>query len=144
MLTSIVAAFIVGNVSARTRDVDPTIGRLTQSEVFPAAVEFLLWSLLVLTAATLIWVIAPAVVSAIAYCSLSIGALLSLSVPADCSASLKGWYAAKRALVGYVTVVSASAALAVGWHRAVRGRRGAARRRSRRWTVMVVDDGEDE
>ncbi|HIE4434741.1 TPA: hypothetical protein ACXM9H_005805 [Burkholderia multivorans] len=38
---------------------------------------------------------------------------------------------------------TASAALAVPWHLAARGRRDAAGRRSRRWIVMV-DDGEEE
>jgi hypothetical protein len=140
MLTSIVLGFFAGRISEPAADLDSVAVSFEQPEVFAIAFEFFLWSLVVLTAAALIWILAPGVIALVCVCSPTVAAYLSFAPAVDCSSAGRDWYFVKRALVGYAGLVVAFCVIALAWHLA-RRRIAAQPRKFRRWTV-VPDDPE--
>jgi hypothetical protein len=139
MLTSTLFGFVAKRNRSRGKDFDTVASPIEEFGAESIAADFLLLSLLVLTASALIWLLAPAVLSALTFCSPTVAAFFNLSLPADCSAIAAGWYVVKRVLVGYAGLSFASTLIALGWHLVLRRRRVIDRRTYRRWAVVIED-----
>lgn len=136
---SIVAGYFAGKNAAPVSEVESVPVPFAQSETMWVAAEFLLWSLVVLTAAALIWMIAPVVVSVVRFGSASVADAMSFSLPIDCAAASGMWYVTKRVLVGYAGLAVGVVAITCVWCFMIRLRRIGEARRDRRWTVVVDD-----
>lgn len=146
MLTSIVFGFIAARVStgraaAATAAVTPN--HVDRVVTFSVATEFFVGSIILLTLSALVWMVAPAVVSAVRFCSPSVGGLLSVSFPSDCAPSSASWYVVKRALVGYAGLSFVVFCIALAWRIVISLRERSSRRAVSRWSVMVDDDGKE-
>ena len=139
MLTSIVLGFLAGRISEPAAELDSVAASFEQPDVFAVAFEFFLWSQVVLTAAALIWILAPGVVALVRVCSPAVAAYLSFASAVDCSGAGRDWYFVKRALVGYAGLVVAFSTMALAWHLA-RRRIAVRPRRLRRWAVVPDDE----
>jgi hypothetical protein len=67
-----------------------------------AIYELFAWTLLILTSAALIWIVAPLVLLGIRLCSPTAAALLNFAPPGHCTVSVDDWFVVKRVLVGYL------------------------------------------
>lgn len=141
MLTSIVLGYLAGRMGEPAAEIESVSVSFEQTEVLPVACEFVLWSLIVLTAAALIWMLAPAVVALVRMISPALASDLSLRSSPDCQGAGQDWYLVKRALIGYAGLAIVFAMSALTWH-VVRRRRGPQTNKVRRWMV-VVDDADE-
>jgi hypothetical protein len=102
MLHSIVFAFLARRLSTHKLASESLAGHLSRSFKKTAIYELFAWTLLILTSAALIWIVAPLVLLGIRLCSPTAAALLNFAPPGHCTVSVDDWFVVKRVLVGYL------------------------------------------
>ncbi|VVD30993.1 hypothetical protein [Paraburkholderia dioscoreae] len=143
MLSSIVIAFFAGRLSTHTEQSTAVVQSTSRFSSRALALEFLTWSLVVLTASALLWVVAPYVVSAVHRFCPSAGAYLTLTPPHFASAAECNWFIVKRVMVGYFGLCVAALLVFAFWF-AVH-RRFSARLHTgvTRWSVILDEQGDE-
>jgi hypothetical protein len=102
MLHSIVFAFLARRLSTHGSASESLAGHLSRSLKKTVIYELFAWTLLILTSAALIWIVAPLVLLGIRLCSPTAAALLNFAPPGHCTVSVGDWFVLKRVLVGYL------------------------------------------
>ncbi|MCX4150988.1 MULTISPECIES: hypothetical protein [Paraburkholderia] len=139
MLSSLVFALIAGRLFLPTEQPVNSIQSIGRFSRRLTLVELALCSLLVLSAAAVIWIIGPLVVHFVHFCNPNLASYLNLESPTLASAAERDWLLVKRVMLGYFSLCIVCLLAFACW--TVAELRFAARSKpeSIRWTILLVE-----